>query len=91
MARRTIRWAGVWILAFVFVAGWIAGSAWAHTHRRVITWECGGDQLVGTLLTDDDALAVPGRLILAWNEGGNKKLISRDLFEICAEVAQNSK
>ena len=89
MARRSIRWAGVFILAVVFVCGWIAGAAWARTHRPVITWECSGERLVGTLFTDDVALAPPGQLVLAWTVENRKKLISRDLFEICAEVPTN--
>lgn len=89
--RPGVRWGGVTVLALIFVAGFLIGAWWANPLRLPTVWECGGDQLVGTLLTDDDALNVPGRLILAWTAGGNKKLISRDLFEICAEVPTNNK
>lgn len=89
--RNGVRFPALILLALVFVAGWVAGTVWAHTSRRVVVWECSGERLVGTLFTDEDALRPPGRLVLAWNADGNKKLISRDLFEICAEVPENPK
>ncbi|MCK5549094.1 MAG: hypothetical protein KAI41_01020 [Hyphomicrobiaceae bacterium] len=74
---------------FVFMFGFWLGAVWANLDERAVMYECGGERLTGTLFTDRDALAVPGRLVLAWDEAGRKKLIHRDLFEICAEVPTN--
>lgn len=88
--RRTgVRFPALVLLALTFTVGWICGMSWATVTTPDVVYECSGDQLVGTLFTDDAALAVPGRLILAWNHEGNKKLINRDLFEICAVVPTN--
>lgn len=70
--------------------GTIIGLTWRGLHHVDVVYECGGDRLVGTLFTDETALAVPGKLVLAWDAEGKKKLVSRELFEICAAaVADN--
>lgn len=84
--RKTgVRWAASIILAVVFCAGYLLGEKYARPPRAV--YECSGQRLVGTLFTDDEALAVPGDLVLAWDAQGKKKLVSRTLFELCATVA----
>ena len=80
-----VRWAACIILAVVFSGGYMLGAKQAAPPRGV--YECSGQRLAGTLFTDDEALAVPGDLVLAWNAEGNKKLVSRALFELCAAVA----
>jgi hypothetical protein len=77
------------LLAITFAVGWICGMAWERATSTDMVYECSGERLVGSLFTDARAMAVPGQLILAWNHEGRKKLISRDLFEICAEVPTN--
>lgn len=75
-------------LAFTVLA-FALGHATAERCRHVprgTVFECSSDRLVGTLFTDQEALDVPGRLVLAWNAEGNKKLIDRGLFEVCAVV-----
>jgi hypothetical protein len=69
------------VCAAFFATGYLYAS-----RPGSVDYECSGDRLVGTLFTDTRALAVPGKLVLAWKEYGNKKLVSRDLFEICAAV-----
>jgi len=90
--RRTgVRFPALVLLALTFTVGWVCGVSWATVTTPDVVYECSGERLVGTLFTDETALAVPGRLVLAWNAEDRKKLISRDLFEICAEVPENPK
>ena len=81
--RRT-RYGAAVILGIVFTAGYLAGESQVGRPPRV--FECSGDQLVGTLFTDQQALDVPGKMVLAWDSAGRKKLVGRHLFEVCAET-----
>ena len=79
------------LLAVTFVVGWLCGASWVRVTTHEATFECSGARLVGTLFVAADAFDVPGRMIIARNEAGNEKLISRDLFENCSEVPTNRK
>lgn len=75
------------LTTFAAVCGAFFATGYLYANRPAsVVYECSGDRLVGTLFTDTRALAVPGQLVLAWNDYGNKKLVSRELFEICAAV-----
>lgn len=80
------RYGGVVLLAVFFSVGYLAGERFGFKPSFGTVYECSSDRLVGVLFTDDAALSVPGRLVLAWDSEDRKKLVSRDLFEVCATV-----
>lgn len=83
---RKNRYLGAVFAALIFIFGYLAGDKLGTDPARPPrVFECSGERLVGTLFTDTRALDVPGQLVLAWDSDGRKKLIDRDLFEICAE------